>query len=140
MIRTASGRTRRGVMGAASICAAAWICVPPADAKSRSKPDLVVKAFVFTSSPPHAAAPIKRVVMNGNGEGEFGITYELKNVGHRRSASSIARVVVSGRRVADEAVGPIRPGTRERFTRTTAASFTPRGTSRRSYARTSAIG
>ncbi len=110
MIRTASGRTRRGVMGAASICAAAGICVPPADAKSRSKPDLVVKAFVFTSSPPHAAAPVKHVVMNSNGEGEFGITYELKNVGHRRSASSIARVVVSGHRVADEAVGPILPG------------------------------
>ena len=123
MIRTASGRARRGVMGAASIFAAAGICVPPADAKSRSKPDLVVKAFVFTSSPPHAAASIKHVVMNSDGEGEFGIAYKVKNVGHRRSNSSIARVVISGRRVAEEAVGPIRPGHTRTFRQSYSRKF-----------------
>jgi CARDB. len=101
-------------LGSASIMAVALVCVPAAGAAPRPKPDLVVKAFKFESTPPHESNSIGHVVLGNDGHGQFGVAYKVKNVGERPAPKSVARIVL-GAKVADEPVGPIPKGGQRTF-------------------------
>ena len=99
----------------ASIMAVVLVCVPAAGAASPPKPDLVVKAFKFESSPPHESNSIGHVVLGNDGRGKFGVVYKVMNVGGRPAPKSIVRIAVGGHKVANEPVGPIPKGGQRTF-------------------------
>ena len=84
------------------------VCVPAADA--RAKPDLVVKAFKFRSSPPRESAKPPYVALSSDGHGKFGVKYKIENVGKARAPKSSVIMVANGFFLVNERIGSIPPG------------------------------